>query len=59
VGTFKKVAGPFAEQVNYQHITRLILQDVMRGSDEWFLRIRAVDDKGQEHIASTPLTFPK
>ncbi len=44
-GKFISVAGPFKEQLNYQHITRLILQDVMRGS-EWILRIRATDDQG-------------
>ncbi len=58
-GKFTVVAGPFKEQVNYQHIARLILQDVMRGSDDWVLRIRAIDDAGQEHIASTPVTLPK
>ncbi|TAJ74906.1 MAG: hypothetical protein EPO42_14505, partial [Gallionellaceae bacterium] len=56
---FNAVAGPYREGSDYQHITRLIVQDVLRGSDEWILRIRAVDNNGREHIASTPFTLPE
>jgi subtilisin family serine protease len=58
-GKFTQVAGPFKDQFNYQHITRLIAQDVLRGSDDWVFRIRAIDQTGGEHIASMPVTLTK
>ena len=56
---FTPVAGPFSAQADYQHIARLNVQDVLRGADDWILRIRVIDTSGQEHIASTPFTLPK
>ena len=56
---FTPVAGPFSAQADYQHIARLNVQDVLRGADDWILRIRVIDTNGQEHIVSTPFTLPK
>lgn len=56
---FVTVAGPYSAQTDYQHIARLNVQDVLRGADDWILRIKVVDNNGQEHIASTPFTLPK
>ncbi|HBO98124.1 MAG TPA: hypothetical protein DD648_09020 [Candidatus Omnitrophica bacterium] len=56
---FTTVAGPYGEAVDYQHIARLNVQDVLRGADDWILRIKAIDDTGKEHLASTPFTLPK
>ncbi len=56
---FKTVAGPFREQFDYQHLARLNVQEVLRGSADWILRIKAVDESGQELIASTPFALPK
>ena len=56
---FTTVAGPYSEAVDYQHIARLNVQDVLRGADDWILRIKVIDNNGQEHIASTPFTLPK
>jgi hypothetical protein len=58
-GRFAKVAGPFKDVKDYGFIARLVIQDVLRGSDEWILRIKAIDTSGQEHVASTPMTLPK
>jgi subtilisin family serine protease len=58
-GSFKTIAGPFQQQFDYQHITRLKVKDVLRGSKDWILRIKVVDESGGEHIASTPFTLPK
>lgn len=58
-GGFKTVAGPFQNEVNSRHIARLKVKDVLRGSKDWVLRIRAVDENGKEHLASTPFTLPK
>ncbi len=56
---FTTAAGPYSAQTDYQHIARLNVQDVLRGADDWILRIKVVDDNGQDHIASTPFTLPK
>lgn len=56
---FTAVAGPYNEEVDYQHLARLNVQDVLRGADDWILRIKVIDNNGQEHIASTPFTLPK
>lgn len=56
---FTPVAGPFTAQADYQHIVRLNVQDVLRGADDWILRIRVIDADGKERIASTPFTLPK
>jgi subtilisin family serine protease len=56
---FTPVAGPYSEQVDYQHIVRLNVQDVLRGADDWILRLKVIDNNGKEHIASTPFTLPK
>lgn len=56
---FTTVAGPYSAQTDYQHIARLNVQDVLRGADDWILRIRVIDTNGQEHIASTPFTLPQ
>ncbi|MBI5150565.1 MAG: S8 family serine peptidase [Candidatus Omnitrophica bacterium] len=56
---FTVVAGPYHEASDYGHISRLIVKDVLRGADDWILRIRVIDPNGQEHIASTPFTLPK
>lgn len=56
---FTPVAGPFHEAVDYQHTARLIVQESLRGSDDWVLRVRAIDDNGVEHLATTPFTLPK
>ena len=55
---FRKIAGPFHEQYNDQLITRLGIQDVLRGSNEWVLRLKVIDDQGKEHYASTSFNFP-
>jgi len=55
---FRKIAGPFQGQYNYQLITRLVIQDVLRGSDEWVLRFKVIDDQGKEHLVSTSFTLP-
>ncbi len=57
--SFKTAAGPFHEQFDYQFIARLNVQDVMRGSKDWVLRIKAVDENGKERVASTPFALPK
>jgi len=56
-GGFETVAGPFNQPYNYQHIARLNVQKVLRGSNDWVLRIKAVDETGTERIASTPFTL--
>lgn len=56
--SFNKIAGPYQTPYNYQFITRLVIKDVLRGSNEWIIRIKVVDESGQEHIASMPLTIP-
>lgn len=58
-GRFETIAGPFQKQYNDEYIVRLHVKEVLRGSADWVLRIKAVDDNGKEHIASTPLTLPK
>jgi subtilisin family serine protease len=58
-GRFTKIAGPFREQASYEYLARLVIQDVLRGSDDWWIQIRAVDNAGQEHTAKIPMTFPK
>ena len=58
-GGFKTVAGPFQNEVDSRHIARLKVKDILRGSKEWVLRIKAVDENGKEHLASTPFTLPK
>src|ERR1019366_2116496 len=50
---FRKIAGPFQGEYNNSFIARLEIQDVLRGSNEWVLRLKIVDDQGKEHIAST------
>lgn len=57
--SFKAAAGPFKEPLDYQFITRLIVQDVMRGSDEWIVRIRTIDQEGKERFSSMPIELPK
>ena len=57
--SFATVAGPFTEARDYQFITRLIIQDVMRGSDAWIVRIRTVDNEGKEHFSTMPVELPK
>lgn len=57
--SFVTVAGPFTEARDYQFITRLIIQDVMRGSDAWIVRIRTVDNEGKEHFSTMPVELPK
>lgn len=57
--SFTQVAGPFTQGRDYEFIARLIVQDVLRGSDEWIVRIRAVDEEGKEHMATMPLELPK
>ncbi len=56
---FETVAGPYQNEVDYGHISRLSVQESLRGSDEWVLRIKAIDDNGAEHLATTPFTLPK
>lgn len=58
-GGYSAVAGPFNAAYHYQHIARINIQQSMRGSDEWVLRIKAVDEGGQERVASTPFTMSK
>jgi hypothetical protein len=55
---FRKIAGPLQGQYDYQLIARLVIQDVLRGSDQWVLRLKVVDDQGKEHYASTSFDFP-
>ncbi len=55
---FRKIAGPFSGAYDNQLIARLVIQDVLRGSDEWVLRLKVIDDQGKEHIASTSFKFP-
>jgi len=55
---YRTIAGPFHGQYNYQFITRLVIRDVLRGSDEWVLRLKVIDQDGKEHIASTYFNFP-
>jgi hypothetical protein len=54
---FRRIAGPFNGLYDNQLIARLMIQDVLRGSDEWVLRLKVVDDQGKEHIASTYFIF--
>ncbi len=56
---FAAVSGPYNGEADYQHIARLNVQDVLRGADDWILRIKVIDANGKEHIASTPFTLPK
>lgn len=58
-GTFTPVAGPFKDKLDYQFITRLIVQDVLRGSDEWIVRIKVIDDEGKKQYASMLISIPK
>ncbi|MCA9401368.1 MAG: S8 family serine peptidase, partial [Candidatus Omnitrophica bacterium] len=55
---FEKVAGPFTDPAEYQLITRLS-EDVLRGSDEWQVRITVLDLNGAEHIAETLLEYKR
>ena len=57
--TFTKVAGPFTEAKDHELITRLIVQDVLSGSDEWIVRIRIVDNDGKERFSTMPVNLPK
>lgn len=56
--SFNKVAGPFQTQYSYQFIARLNIHDVLRGSKDWVLRIKVIDNNGQEHTASEPFSLP-
>ena len=56
---FETVAGPYSEPVDYGHISRLSVQESLRGSDDWVLRIKAIGDNGAGHLATTPFTLPK
>jgi hypothetical protein len=55
---FRTIAGPFHDQYDCRLIARLVIQDVLRGSDEWVLRLKVSDDQGKEHIAATHFIFP-
>ncbi len=57
--TFTQVAGPFTETRDYEFITRLIVQDVLRGSDEWIVRIKVIDHEGKERFSTMPVELPK
>ena len=56
---FRKIAGPFSGIYDNRLIARLVIQDVLRGSDEWVLKIKVIDDQGKEHTASTYFTLPE
>jgi hypothetical protein len=53
--SFTQVAGPYTKSADHDWLAHLIQKDVLRGSREWILRVRATDTDGQEHIAQTLL----
>ncbi len=56
---FETAAGPFHEPIEYQHIARLNVKDFLRGSEDWTLRLKVIDEIGQARFASTPFILPK
>jgi len=57
-GGYNQIAGPFQGQYDYKLIARFSIRDVLRGSDEWVLRLKVIDAQGNEHYASTHFIFP-
>jgi subtilisin family serine protease len=54
-GKFIQVAGPYTNAADHSWLARLERSEVLKGSDEWVLRIRATALDGSEHIAQTLL----
>lgn len=53
-GNFTPVAGPYTKAVSHAWLAR-VGKDVIKGSNEWVVQIRAIDADGKEHLAQTLL----
>lgn len=52
---FEQVAGPFTQQAAHDWVAHLPIQEYLRGSSEWIVRLKATDNNGQAVTAQTLL----
>ncbi len=50
---FKSVAGPFIKQASGSWVAHLTKDEHLRGSQEWIVQIKALDQNGQSYTART------
>lgn len=54
---FQQVAGPYTQAASHNLVAQLIKKEHLKGSREWVIRIVAVDNKGVQTVARTPLVL--
>ncbi len=54
---FVQAAGPYSAEANHNWIAHIQRDQLLRGSNEWILRIRVTDKQGHESIAQMTLEF--
>jgi hypothetical protein len=57
--SFKTIAGPFTQAANNDWIRRLEVDEDLKGSKDWIVRLKAVDARGKEHTAQALLLLMK